>query len=109
LHGLGRPSFRTAAGTLDALPPSIQQEESGMTQSIKTRLRPTPARGVAFGAVSSLLRLAARERQAHGDAPAWLQGLTRALRAGGPGSGARPLHAVLAGGDCAPSEWRSAR
>ncbi len=80
-----------------------------MTQNIKTRLRPSPARGVAFGAVSSLLRLAARERQAHGNAPAWLQGLTRALRAGGPGSGARPLHAVLAGGDCAPSEWRSAR
>lgn len=80
-----------------------------MTLSIKTRHRPSPARGVAFGAVSSLLRLAARERQTHGNAPTWLQGLTRALRAGGPGSGARPLHAVLAGGDCAPSEWRSAR
>lgn len=82
-----------------------------MALSIKSQLRPSPARGGSLGAVSSLLRLAARERQVSSAGPTWLSGLTRALRSGGCGAGrgARPLHAVLAGGDFAPSEWFNAR
>lgn len=82
-----------------------------MALSSKANLRSSVARGGAFGGVSSMLRLAARERQtgAPGKSPVWLGGLTRALRAAGPGQGARPLHAVLAGGDFAPSEWLNGR
>lgn len=80
-----------------------------MTASHKSRLRASPARGSLLGGVSSMLRLAARERQTQAASPAWLNGLTRALRSAGPGQGARPLHAVLAGGDFAPSEWLSGR
>lgn len=80
-----------------------------MTSNTRFRIRSSAARGSALGAWSSLLRLAARERQSSGAAPGWLAGLSRALRAGGPGQGARPLHAVLAGGDFAPSEWLNAR
>lgn len=80
-----------------------------MALSFKPWQRMNPARGVPLGGGSSMLRLAARERQASAKTPAWLAGLTRAMRSAGPGSGARPLHAVLAGGDFAPSEWLSAR
>ncbi len=74
-----------------------------MAASSKSQ-RLSPARGGVLGGVSSLLRLAARERQASAAAPAWLAGLTRAMRAAGPGQGAGPLHGVLAG-----SEWRVQR
>lgn len=70
------------------------------------------ARGAALAGGSSVLRLAAHARQGQGQnqaTPPWLAGLTRALRAAGPGQGARPLHAVLAGGDFAPSAWLGAR
>ena len=68
------------------------------------------ARVSALGGLSSILRLAARQRQANASAtPAWLAGLTRALRSAGPGQGPRPLHAVLAGGEFGPSEWHTAR
>lgn len=80
-----------------------------MAPSFKTRLRPSPARAAPLGHMASVLRLAARERQSSAAAPAWLGGLTRALRAAGPGQGDRPLHGVLAGAEFAPSQWLGAR
>lgn len=81
-----------------------------MAPSFKPWQRMKPARGVPLGGGSSVLRLAARERQASAKSPAWLAGLTRAMRSAGAGAGARALPAVPAGGDFfAPSEWLSAR
>lgn len=77
-----------------------------MAPSFKSWQRMKPARGVPLAGGSSVLRLAARERQASAKSPAWLAGLTRAMRS----AGARPLQAVAAGGDFfAPTEWLSAR
>jgi hypothetical protein len=80
-----------------------------MSLSFKSWQRRSAARGLALGGVSSVLRLAARERQSSAATPAWLEGLTRAMRSAGPGQGARPLHAVLACGEFAPSEWLNGR
>ena len=80
-----------------------------MSIDLKASPRVKPSRQTALSGVSSVLRLAARGRQASSAAPGWLDGLTRAMRSAGPGHGARPLHAVLAGGEFAPSEWLNAR
>ena len=80
-----------------------------MSISLRPGSRVKPSRQAALGGVSSVLRLAARGRQAGSAAPGWLNGLTRVMRAAGPGHGARPLHALLAGGEFAPSEWLNAR
>jgi hypothetical protein len=80
-----------------------------MATSPRPWLRVRPARGAAPGNGASLLRLAMRGRVAAAAAPAWLAGLTRALRAAGPAHDARPLHGVLAGGDFAPAERRAGR
>lgn len=80
-----------------------------MATSSRPWLRMRAARGAAPGHGASLLRLALCGRVAAAGAPAWLAGLTRALRAGGPAHEARPLHGVLAGGDFAPAERRAGR
>lgn len=80
-----------------------------MAPTLRPRLRTQAARGGTLGSVSSMLRLAARERQASATAPAWLKGLTRALRSAGPGQGPAPMHGMLAGMEFAPSEWLSGR
>lgn len=80
-----------------------------MASSVRPLHRLKAAHAASCSAASSMLRLAARERQASGAAPAWLAGLTRAMRSAGPAHGARPLHATLVGGGFAPSEWLSAR
>jgi hypothetical protein len=94
-------------GTQAAVASPLPQE-TGMALSFKPWQRMNPARGVPLGGSPSVLRLAARKCRATAT-PAWLSGLTQAMRAAGPGTGARPLHAVLAGGDFAPSEWLNAR
>lgn len=45
--------------------------------------------------MASVLRLAARGRLARQAMPTWLDGLRRALRAGGPARAAAPWHAML--------------
>ena len=72
----------------------------------KTAPRCRAARHSALGGLSSVLRLAARDRQAQPASPAWLAGLTRAMRAAGSAAAARPLGTV---GEFAPSEWLAAR
>lgn len=80
-----------------------------MAPTLRPRLRTQAARGGTLGSVSSMLRLAARERQASAAAPGWLKGLTRALRSAGPGQGVTPMNGMLAGLEFAPSEWLSGR
>ncbi|WP_309639980.1 hypothetical protein [Methylibium sp.] len=70
-----------------------------MTLSLVTWQHLKPARNAALAGLSSVLRLAARGRRAGPAVPGWLDGLTRAMRSAGPARDARPLHAVLAGGD----------
>lgn len=62
-----------------------------MTPSVKSRPTLRSARGAAACGMSSVLRLAARGRQAKAAAPGWLDGLKQALRAAGPARGGRPL------------------
>ncbi|HSV71253.1 MAG TPA: hypothetical protein VLI72_14185 [Methylibium sp.] len=80
-----------------------------MSPSGKSRPTFRSACGLAAGGatMSSVLRLAARGRQARAAAPAWLDGLRRALRSAGPGSGSRPLHALLC--DMPASEFQRGR
>ncbi len=78
-----------------------------MASSDKSRPTLRSARGMAACGMSSVLRLAARGRQAKA-APGWLDGLKQALRAAGPASGARPLHAALLA-DFPSSERRAGR
>jgi hypothetical protein len=94
---------------MQAAPETSAPLEDSMALSVRPLHRLKAAQSASCGAASSLLRLAARERQASAAAPTWLAGLTRAMRAAGPAHGARPLHAVLAGGEFAPSEWLSGR
>jgi hypothetical protein len=78
-----------------------------MSTSVKTRPTLRSARAASARGMCSVLRLAARGCQAKAAAPGWLDGLKQALRAAGPGSGARPLHALLA--DFPHSELRPGR
>lgn len=73
------------------------------------KLRPvlSSASGVAQGGMSSVLRLAARERIAQVSASSWLSGLKRALKSAGPSSSSRPLHGLLC--DFHPSGWQPGR
>lgn len=58
----------------------------------------------SWGGLSSLLRPAATERRAASQRSGLWAGMAHALRAAGPDPRSRPLHAVLAGGDCLNSQ-----
>ena len=78
-----------------------------MVSSSKTKFRTGGSYPSAWNGVSSVLRLAANDRRHAASRGGWWSGLARLLRSAGSNPHARPLHAVLAGGDFTSSSFNS--
>lgn len=85
---------------------SFPSQPQNGTSSASVRMRGAANAQSSWGGLSSMLRLAAADRRAGSSRPIWWSGMSRLLRAAGTNPQARPLHAVLAGGDFSSNDAR---